>query len=203
MPIAYVLILAPIFLAISRYKKIYLFGITVLYLVLYFSDVDLGYNLSCLLIGIGGIAVGSVFDSVKEIFSKTYFRIFSVALLLGLFLILIPSGFNIRANILVALIYILIITANLYLLGSILNTKKYLAGKICDIGKYSLLLYLVQVVLLRFSRIFIKMKWEVIGVEFWSIVLACIISMIVIVDVVIYLRKKNVFCDKCYRLIFS
>jgi len=85
--------------AIDFIKGFFVLGMVVYHTTNYFIIGSLSFY-----IGIGGIALRSIFDSFKSIFGNNYFRIVSVILLLGIFLVLVPSGFNIRANITVAFI---------------------------------------------------------------------------------------------------
>jgi len=202
-PIAYVLLLSPVFLALARYRKYYIYAVAALFIFIGLIKLEAGYNLSCLLVGIGGIAVGFVFDSLRPWFENIYFRIAAGASLLLFFLILIPRGFNVRSEIIVVFVFICVVTSNLYILGSLLNAGRFPVKQVCEMGRYSLMLYIFQVVLLRLGKVLLGITWSSIGIGFWSLVLACTMAMVAMVEITIFLRRRIALVDKAYRLVFG
>jgi hypothetical protein len=202
-PIAYVLLISPLFFHKTG------FGINLIYVIIFsymaFSlfDIDLSYNLNCLLIGIGGISIGLVYTRINKYLDNIYLRSGLAVFLTIIYVILIPMGFDIRQNILITFVYICIVIFNLYSLGRLLNLKKCFSSKIIIIGRYSLFLYIGQIVILHILRSMINTRFSVNDLGLWIIIVSVNIAMVIAATFTEFLRSNSKIMDKAYRLIFA
>ena len=203
LPIAYNLLICCLLLNYHKMRYICYALLIFFFLIISFYNIKLPINLSNTLIGIGGFYTGLIFMDAESLIESKLIRYLGVLLLLIFFIILIPAGINVRASFIFLYLYINLIIANLYMLGSFLNPSKVITKYIIIFGQYSLYLYLVQIFLLQvLSRI----------TNIWSASLTKEhVFTFVVVNVLLliccyatdYLRNNIVLFDKVYRLVFS
>ncbi len=202
-PIAYVLIVAPLFFQNIGFKSNLIYVILLAYIIISLLKIDLGYNLHCFLIGIGGISIGLIYNRIYRFINNKYFQIAATISIFIIYAILIPEGFSIRQNIFVVFVHICIVIINLYSLGRLLDLKGFFPSQVTLIGRYSLMLYIGQIILLRLLRVALGTTFLLMDKELWIIIIAVNIAMVFFALLVEKIRKKSRNIERLYRLIFA
>jgi len=197
LPISYVLMISPLFIA---FKSIKAFTSVILSaLIVIVSILEVKSNIINLgLVGLVGLLVGlsiHKFMAEQRIQSK-------VAIVLCLsFVIATMQYFS--NNTLGYATGILILIKLFYDLAKSIYIKNQIAQWIILFGQYSLLCYILQIVFLQgLMRMFSSQKWGM-GYETISIFMATNIFLLMICFLIRFLRTRFKFMDKSYKLVFA
>jgi hypothetical protein len=201
-PIAYVLLVSPWVLHLEKFRYTLGFGLLTSFLVVSVLGNSVGDNLYCVLIGIGGTLSGLILNSVEQKIPYRILEYVCVSLLILTYLFFIPLGLNVRGNIFIVFAYVCIVLANLYSAGNSVQNNKVMQ-QVRRLGRYSLLLYVAQVIMLRALAHIMGVKWEGVGQEFWGVVAAGTLLMVAVGYIIEKWRAKSVLVDRAYRLVFA
>jgi len=203
LPIAYVLLISVLLLKLHTFKYIFYTLLILLYCILSFSDIKLTYNVSYTLMGIGGVYSGIIYKDNASILNKRLIRYACTSLLVLYLVILIPSGINVRGNYILLFLYVNLIIANLYMLGTYLNPSNMITKNIITFGQYSLYLYLAQIFILQILYRIVDFKSSSVTVEHCFVFILINLLLILCCYATDIMRNKISLIDKAYRLIFS
>jgi peptidoglycan/LPS O-acetylase OafA/YrhL len=197
LPIAYVLLLAPLFLGLSKYRHGLIAGGFASALAWSLADIE-SINLGMGVVGIIGLFLGMAASSLERLFGipgKT-------ALLAGIAATMALMEFFDR-NALTYAVGVTLMVMLLYALARRLALQDRASAVAILLGKYSLLGYIGQIVLLQVSaRLLGGPRWPL-GVEILAIVAATTVLLALLCYALQYLRGRSTLVDKGYRLVFS
>lgn len=202
-PIAYVLLTSILLLHLTRYRYVLYISFVLLTIILSYFDIELPYNANCMLFGIGGFFTGLISMDAREYLNNKYIKFMGVLLLLIYFSVVIPLGIDVRYSLLGFFIYINVVVANLFLLGSYLSPSRIITRNIITFGQYSLYLYLAQIFFLQICHQIIRTESTSLGIEHGLIFVAINLLLVLSCYTADYLRSKNQLVDRLYHFVFS
>jgi hypothetical protein len=203
LPISYILLLSILLLHSAKYKyPIYVLLISVI-CVLSLSHIRMPYNLLNGLFGVVGFYTGLICTELKSRLRSKFTGI-AVTLILSLYLfVLYPRGVNVEGNLILFFIYVNIITAASYLLGSFLKSYWVLPRILIKFGRYSLYLYLAHIVFLQILYRLGVSRGKFIPVKTYTIIVAVCCLLAALSYLTDYVRGRFSIADKVYRFIFA
>jgi peptidoglycan/LPS O-acetylase OafA/YrhL len=202
-PISYTLLISIPILCLAKLKYfMYVLLISIIG-ALSLLHKGLPYNIHYGLYGVTGVYTGLVITELKSRL-KSRFIGFAVALILFLYLfVLIPGRVNVEGSLILFFIYVNIVIAASYLLGSYLESRGVLPRVFIKFGRYSLYLYLAQIFILQvLSRLGISME-EFEPLRTFIIFASVSISLIPVSYLTDYVRGRILIADRIYRFIFA
>ena len=200
-PIAYVLALANILLYMRRFGYTLLVCLLAVLAALTQSSTHIALVPKEALIGVGGIFTGLVWRDVSGRFDNRVSRAGILVLALAYFLVAIPLG--VTTNPLLYYAVVNMVVAALCCIGDWLNPNRCLARRIIQLGRYSLLLYLAQIVVLRCLRLTIAPTPHHVGAMHLALVGSVSLFLFVLAALLDWVRGRASFVDRTYRLIFG
>lgn len=203
LPIAYLLIISAPLINLFKLRYLTYPLLFISFCIMSVYDIRLSFNVSCVLIGIGGLFTGFISKIVERGLNSKLIKGILLMLLLLYLLILVPHGIDIRNYIVVYFLYINLIIANLYLLYTYLEPNNFITKIIIKFGQYSLLLYLAQIFFLQLTKRILNIRFSSLGIEHFLIFVLINILLVFCCYLTDYLRNKFTFIDKSYQFIFS
>lgn len=203
LPIAYLLIIAPLFLPLSLSKRSATIPAILLATLVAASltfITSTSVILAFMLVGITGLSLGLIAASEK--YRLVRFKLGPAMGILGLSTAVWFTG-QYKDNLAMYSIGIALILKCLYDLASYMSKCSFLSQYIVLIGRYSLVSYISQILIIQtIFRLFSKQMWPL-GPE---IIVFCSVTLCALIGVCLFLdwaRAKSGTTDRCYRLIFS
>lgn len=200
-PIAYTLICSGflIYLLKYRFNKIkFISFILVVYCSFKFFNMKEAYNLRYLSLGLCGLALGFIEINKIENFFKTKFRLKGIVIISSIYLFLLHI-FKLSYP-----FYIISILVNLsiaYFIGENLAFHNIVENKLLLIGRYSLISYLFQVMCYKIiSKILIMIPN--VAIRYIIGFLTTTTIMYMFIEFVEYSRKRIIYFNKIYKLVF-
>jgi hypothetical protein len=197
LPISYLLMISPIILQFSNSRI--LLNVTILLIVFSLTLYNIQWNnLNLGMIGMIGLSVGIGIDGIGKSFAMKS----RVSIILGLIIMILMMGYLDR-NILTYSLGVMIVLKLIYDFAMTLNSEmKYFQGIIL-VGQYSLVCYIMQIIILQgLSRVLDKKRWGL-GYETILIFILTNIFILALCALLKYLRNQYGFIDKSYRFVFS
>ena len=200
LPISYLLLLCPLFLYSFKWTHFYFILIVVYLLLANMHLVPISYNLQALLIGLGGICT-SIIIQQHRICRTVLSDIITVFLGIVYFLIVIPL-FNIN-GVMVKYVVINLVVLNLFVICNLNRFFPYLFEKIECIGKYSLLMYLYQILYLQIISALFCVKDVNFSTDNMVVFLLLVVSSFILCHVVDLFQRNSMIFSHFYALIFK
>jgi len=194
-PIAYLLMISPIVLAMQGWKKLVFCSILILSGWYEYMG-NMYFNPYLVLIGMFGLSFGILFDPHHQ-----NFRIHRILALI----VLVVSVSNMSAldqNIYSYTLGIILVLLSVYMLSKSMRTDGHLFSALVLLGNYTLLSYIAQIVFLFALYLFLRQRWDM-GYETLSVFAATILFLFLMCLALDWLRKRNQVVDTTYRAIFS
>lgn len=197
LPIAYVLLLAPAFLGLARYRFGLIaagFGGALGWSLTGTESVNLGMGV----VGLIGLFLGMAATPLERLFGFPG----KALLLAGIAGTMALMEFFDR-NALTYAIGVTLMVMLLYALARRLALTGSPSAVAILLGKYSLLGYIAQIVLLQVSsRLLGGPRWPL-GVEIAAIVAATVTALTLLCSALHHARRRSTWVDRGYRLVFS
>jgi hypothetical protein len=197
LPIAYIIILSPLLLLLSKFRNIMMFfGLTVAFCISFFEIDSINLGLGSLgIIGLYGGVLINRWQATFTLKSRTLIFIF----LLFCFVLMKYMDRNLVSYALgVALVIKLF-----YDLGATLDLKSQFNYYPIILGQYSLICYISQIIFLQVFFIFnIRQKWEL-GYESIIVMIITILFLVALCQLLSFLRYRYKIINNVYRFIFS
>ena len=197
LPIAYIIILSPLLLLLSKFRNIMMcFGLTIAFCISFFEIDSINLGLGSLgIIGLYGGMFVNRWQSTYTLKSRALIFIF----LIFCFVLMKYMDRNLISYALgVALVIKLF-----YDLGATLNLKSQINYYPILLGQYSLICYIGQIIFLQVFFIFyIRQKWEL-GYEPIIVMIITILFLVVMCQLLSFLRYRSKIIDNAYRFVFS
>jgi len=196
LPIAYLLIAAPVFLAL-RELRLWLFAASVaMALASSLSGIE-SVNLEFMTLGALGISGGMLTNTLNHSFAVS-----GRWTIIGGLLVSIALMKFLSANLATYALGTMIILKLLYDLGKAVRVDGGLARILVLLGQYSLLCYIAQIIFMQvLYRGLSRPRWEL-GYEVAIIVFVTVVFLVLLSAGVAKLRDRYRFADKAYNLIF-
>lgn len=201
-PIAYVLLLSAFLLHFASLRYGIYFFLLLTFCVLSIFDVAIHYNLYFFLFGLAGFYSGLICTDIGSIVNSRLIRNGVFILLLFYFLVLIPSGVNIRGNIILFFLYVNVVLGAVYIIGSHVNPSWTISRIIIKFGQYSLFLYFAQIFFLQSLYCLGVPRSQ--SVTFQTVIVFVAINGLLILVFLLAdnIRKRFKFTDTIYRFVF-
>ena len=197
LPIAYLLVLSPLFLLFSRIKTILAVVCLIAAFFLSYFEVD-SVNVGLGIIGVIGLYAGLLTSQHQASYTlKSKPVIFA-----GLVLIFFVMGYLDR-NVLSYALGVMVVIKLFYDLGMGLDLNAILNRMAIMFGQYSLLCYIAQIVMLQcLSLLLSRPKWPL-GFEVALLSLITCAILLALCLVIAHLRPRHRLVDKSYKFIFA
>ena len=197
LPISYLLLISPIFLYFSGFKKTCIITTLLIAFGFSFLDIDSG-NLSLGIVGLIGLSVGM---GIKEI--KSTFFIKSKLFILCSLVLCIYFMKYLNTNLLTYSIGIMILLKLCYELGKNVDLRTTICKWVILFGQYTLVCYVMQIAFLQLLlRILPKQRWGL-GYETIFIFIATNMFLLALCLLLRTLRYRYGHVDKSYKIIFA
>ncbi len=197
LPIAYSLIICATLLFIMRKRSLIITAIAVLFIFCSIRN-NLSYNLTFLTIGLSGMVIGFIKKDDKELFFNKKFKFLSLFVVV-MYYVLISIGIS---NIDIYFMGVVSAVLTIYLFGVELNYEHYFSKTLVMMGQYSLISYLSQILFLQILFFLLRYR-PVLDFKVAYVFLVTNIFVFLFCKLTIYFRKRHIYIDKCYRIIFS
>lgn len=196
LPIAYLLILSPLFLTFHKWKKIIFLGTFMLMVMHEIINID-SFNVYGLYIGLAGISIG-----LLTIHNKIY-CIQNNAIIIALFCMCVLLMKYFDSTIITYTIGVVLVLKLIFDFSQTQNLTKQINKLIVLLGQYSLLSYLMQIFILQGTyQFFIKQRFDI-GYEAFIIFIMTTLLLTVFILFIDFVRKKLLVMDKLYKLVFQ
>ena len=197
LPISYLLIAAPVFLALGEYSV----AVLGLSLVGAFVSSRLGIgsvNLEFALVGAAGFACGLLANPVLESFviRRAWMSVACLAAWVAL------MG-HLSDNLAIQTIGTMVILKLLYDFGRSFRVDSVFADILVVLGQYSLVCYIGQIVLMQLASAGLARPRRPLGLETLLIVFGTIVVLAMMSWGLALFRKRWSYVDKAYKLVFS
>src|SRR6266487_789835 len=199
LPIAYLLLLAPLLILMNCWNRILVPVIAValaIFCAIPSQEMEPSANLALLSAGLIGVILGAVPTSVLFAMGRHWYV--AVAVYLGYLAfsqLLWQSPFDQLLNAFLALVAI-------FSVCSAINSNSPFARRLLVLGKYSLLAYILQIAVLQIlTRLFGRV--EPFTVAFFLQMLGVLLLMIIIAESLGWARRKSTWADASYGAIFA
>lgn len=197
LPIAYVLMISPLFLLCSRVGMMLALSSLIAAYCFSISGIQ-SVNLGFAIIGVIGICVGMIIGALRFSFS-----IKNVLLIFGCFITCIYLMEYLDRNLLAYSMGIMLIVKMLYDLGGRIRPENAFSNMTILFGKYSLICYITQIVFLQvLFRVLSRVKLDM-GFEIISIVVVTNIFLLLLCLCLNFFRGQCRLIDRSYRFVFS
>ena len=197
LPIAYLLVLSPLFLLLSRIKAILTVACLIAAFCLSYFEVD-SVNVGLGIIGVIGLYAGLLTSQYQALYALKRKPIIVAGLALSFFMM----GYLDR-NLLTYTLGVMVVIKLFYDLGMGLDLSATLNRMAIMFGQYSLLCYIAQIVLLQcLSLLLSRPKWPL-GFEVVLLSLITCAILLALCFVIANLRARHRLVDKSYKFIFA
>ncbi len=195
-PIAYVLIISPLFLFLKQIKHFLLILITIIVIIQAFYPIVTD-SLSFVLIGLSGECIG-LFTSEDVLKKLIRYKYINLGFLSAVIFIII----FLKINLIIYVIYIISMLKFFY--DFPVKIKSDVPSPVITLlGKYSLFCYISQIIFLQIlNRIIINKKFDL-GYEFIIIFFITNIFLYFLCKKIEFLRNQLPFMNKLYKLAFA
>lgn len=204
LPIAYLLLIAPVLLLLlARGGRIW--GGLILLVAVLLASTPLTYEGSAvaefMLVGVIGMCAGQLVPSVRFIAARGFVR---HVLAWGSLTICVWITGHLGSTVAAYTVGVALVLAALFEVGEAVDSRGFLARFITLLGRYSLLGYIGQIVVIQMLfRVFGHgQRWPV-GTELAWLGLATIGILLTTVAVLERLRQRSATIDRAYRLVFT
>jgi peptidoglycan/LPS O-acetylase OafA/YrhL len=195
--ISYLLMISPVVLLFSRFRKSAAIITLAIAFCLSFLDTD-SVNIGLGIVGLVGLSVGLLMGGLEDSFSIKQRSIIFAGLVIVIFLIDYLSR-----NVMTYSLGIMVMLKLFYDLGKSINLRHQVSQAIVLLGQYSLVCYIAQIVFLQaVARMFLQERWGL-GWEMVSIVLVTSLFLAALCLLMRIIRERHVVMDKAYKLVFS
>jgi hypothetical protein len=199
LPIAYLLLLAPLLILLNRWNRILVPVIAValaIFCAISSQEMEPSVNLALLSAGLIGVILGRVPAKTLSALGRHWYV--AVAVYLGYLAfsqLLWQSPFDQLLNALLAL-------AAIFSVCSAINSNSPFARRLLILGHYSLLAYILQIAVLQILARFVG-RMEPFSVSFFLQMLGVLLLMLIIAESLGWARTKSTWVDASYRAIFA
>jgi len=197
LPIAYLLLLSPLLLALARFRH-ELIGLALAatlgwtYLGIEWVNVAMG------LVGVIGLVLGLEAERLERPFAALGRTLLLTAIAAAM---LLMQYFDRNAMSYAAGVTLMVML--FYALAKKLALRDRASAVVITLGNYSLLAYIAQIVLLQIgARLLGSPRWPL-GPEIAAIVAATSLLLILLCYALSFLRRRSALIDRSYRLVFS
>jgi hypothetical protein len=197
LPIAYVLLISPLFLLLSSINNVLILAsLAAAFFLSYFEIESVNFGLG--IVGVIGLCSG-MFVNKSEVAYALKSKTVIVGCLLACFFLMKYFDRNIVTYSLGIIFFIKLF----YDLGKIVHLESLVNQVVILFGQYSLVCYIVQIIFLQLLSLMLsRQKWDL-GVETILMFFGANIFLFVICVGIKFLRPRYRFIDLCYRFIFS
>jgi fucose 4-O-acetylase-like acetyltransferase len=196
LPISYVLIISPIYIIQSSWKKYMVVATLILVILMSTFNID-SYNIGLALVGLVGLSAGMYTNVSKSYFIENEYVILGLVALSMLFMKYADT------NVLTYSVSIMIILKLLYDYAKTMSMDRPIFRTIILFGQYPLLCYVMQIAILQgLYRLLPKNRWGF-GYEIIAIILCTTVLLYSTCYLTDHYRTKYKLVDAQYKFIFS
>ena len=199
LPIGYLLLFSPVFLAISSYsKKIFGLGLLLFFALAWHATWQNNSAINPILMAAG--LMGMLFGTVEK--SRLAEAARWWILLAAINAIYLTAAYYEPPSFLGQVLGTCTSLMLIFALGCLIGNGGWLYSRIIALGNYSLFSYIFQIALLQLTvRSFPILSSAAIG--FWLLFLSTLLIMAIAVESLDYLRARLPLADRAYRLVFA
>jgi hypothetical protein len=196
LPIAYLLLLAPLLILLHRFNRVLVPLVAVSVAIFCAAPSQPSVNLALLSAGLIGIILGSVPATALSAMGRYwYMAVAGYIGYLSLSHLFWQSPFDQLLNAFLAL-------AAIFSVCAAINSDSPIGRRLLVLGKYSLLAYIVQIAILQILARFVG-RMEPFSVLFFLQMLGVLLLMIIMAESLGWARMKSTWVDASYRAVFG
>ena len=200
LPISYMLALCPLFFFSFRVTLSFFILILVYLFVANIGGVPASYNAKALMIGFGGICTSMLLNHIS-CKRAVYINAVSIIMAIVYFAIFVP--FIHISGIMVKYVEINIVVLNLIIVCHALCKRSLFVSELSMLGKFSLLLYLFQILYLQIVSLFLVQKNSYFTGEVLGVLLLLLLTSSLLCRAVSFGRRISPIFDRMYMIVFQ